>query len=58
MPYNRTQKGGVDMNIRDDRRALHQIPELDRNLPETFAYLDGLLSHLNCRLFSPLTRNL
>ena len=58
MPYNRTQKGGVDMNIRDDRRALHQIPELDRNLPETFAYLNGLLSGLNCRVFSPVTGSL
>lgn len=58
MPYNRTQKGGVDMNIRDDRRALHQIPELDRNLPETFAYLNGVLSHLNCRVFSPVTGSL
>lgn len=58
MPYNRTQKGGVDMNIRDDRRALHQIPELDRNLPETFAYLNGVLSGLNCRVFSPVTGSL
>ena len=58
MPYNRTQKGGVDMNIRDDRRALHQIPELDRNLPETFAYLNWVLSGLNCRVFSPVTGSL
>lgn len=46
------------MNIRDDRRALHQIPELDRNLPETFAYLNGVLSKLNCRVFSPVAGSL
>ena len=42
------------MNIRDDRRALHRIPELDKNLPETFAYLNGVLSELPCRVFSPV----
>lgn len=41
------------MKIRDDRRALHRIPELDRNLPETFAYVSGVLSRLPCRVFSP-----
>ena len=46
------------MNIRDDRRALHRIPELDRNLPETFAYLNGVLSKLNCRVFSPVAGSL
>ena len=25
------------MTIQEDRRALHRIPELDRDLPETFA---------------------
>ena len=46
------------MNIRDDRRALHRIPELDRNLPETFAYLSGVLSKLPCRVFSPVEGSL
>ena len=27
------------MNIIEDRRALHRIPELDRQLPQTLAYL-------------------
>ena len=51
-------KGGVDMNIREDRRALHRIPELDRNLPETFAYLNQVLSGLNCRVFAPVAGSL
>ena len=46
------------MNIRDDRRALHQIPELDKALPETFAYLKQGLSGLNCRVFSPVEGSL
>lgn len=46
------------MNIRDDRRALHRIPELDKNLPETFAYLNGVLSELRCRVFSPIEASL
>lgn len=46
------------MNIRDDRRALHRIPELDRKLPETFAYLNGVLSELRCRVFSPVAGSL
>ena len=46
------------MNIRDDRRALHRIPELDKDLPETFAYLNGILSGLNCRVFSPAAGSL
>lgn len=29
------------LQIIEDRRALHQIPELDRQLPETLAYLTG-----------------
>ena len=35
------------------RRSLHQIPELDRELPETLAYLEGVLGGLPCRLFRP-----
>lgn len=46
------------MDIRADRRALHQIPELDRELPETFAYLSGALSPLSCRLFAPMPGSL
>ena len=46
------------MTIRDDRRALHQIPELDKYLPETFAYLKETLSELNCRVFSPVEGSL
>ena len=42
------------MGIREDRRALHGIPELDRALPETVSYLRGALEGLNCRLFSPM----
>ncbi|MBQ7871413.1 MAG: amidohydrolase [Oscillospiraceae bacterium] len=36
-----------------DRRALHRIPELDRRLPETAAYLRSALEPLPCRVFSP-----
>ena len=42
------------MGIREDRRALHGIPELDRALPETVSYLRGALEGLSCRLFSPM----
>ena len=48
----------MDVKIRDDRRALHRIPELDRDLPETFAYLKGALSGLNCRVFEPAAGSL
>ena len=46
------------MEIRSDRRALHRIPELDRNLPETFAYLRRALSGLRCRVFAPMEGSL
>lgn len=42
------------MGIIEDRRQLHQIPELDRALPETMAYLRGALTGLPCRVFSPM----
>ena len=42
------------MQIIDDRRALHRIPELDRRLPETMAYLRTSLEGLGCQLFSPM----
>lgn len=41
------------MGIIDHRRALHRIPELERDLPETFRYLENALSPLNCQVFSP-----
>ena len=41
------------MQIIADRRALHQIPELDKNLPKTFAYIDSALKGLSCQVFSP-----
>ncbi len=46
------------MKLREDRRALHEIPELDRSLPETFAYLENALAGLNCRVFSPVEGSL
>ena len=42
------------MQIFEDRRALHQIPELDRELPKTMAYLVDALAKLNCVCFSPM----
>ena len=41
------------MQIIEDRRALHRIPELDRQLPETLKYLRNSLEKLDCALFSP-----
>lgn len=42
------------MQIIKDRRELHRIPELDRNLPKTMAYLRKSLETLNCQVFSPM----
>ena len=42
------------MDIITDRRALHRIPELDRDLPKTLAYLENALSGLRCRVFAPV----
>ena len=42
------------MQIQIDRRSLHRIPELDRNLPRTMAYLRRALDGLPCRVFSPM----
>lgn len=42
------------MKLIEDRRALHQIPELDRCLPKTIAYLEKALSGLRCQVFSPM----
>ena len=41
------------MQIYHDRHALHRIPELHKDLPETLAYLKNALSGLSCRVFSP-----
>ena len=43
------------MQIIEDRRALHRIPELDRELPETMTYIQASLEGLKCRTFSPMT---
>ena len=42
------------MQIYADRHALHRIPELDRQLPETIAYLRGALENLGCQIFTPM----
>ncbi len=42
------------MQIVNDRRALHRIPELDRDLPQTMAYLRAGLEGLKCKVFSPM----
>lgn len=42
------------MQIIEDRRALHRIPELDRKLPKTMEYLRHSLEGLNCVIFSPM----
>ena len=42
------------MQIIRDRRALHRIPELDRELPETLAYLTQALAPLGCQLLTPM----
>ena len=46
--------GGVYMQIIADRRALHRIPELERELPKTMEYLGNALKNCNCRVFSPM----
>lgn len=42
------------MQIIEDRRALHRIPELEWDLPETMHYLHNALSGLSGRLFQPV----
>ena len=42
------------MQIIKDRRALHQIPELERDLPKTVAYLTSALEKLSCQLSFPI----
>ena len=60
--YNRKtnfhREGAFVISVILDRRRLHQIPELDRQLPETLAYLTGVLEGLGCTLFSPIDGSL
>ena len=42
------------MQIIQDRRALHRIPELELDLPKTMAYVQQSLSGLNCRVLTPV----
>ena len=46
------------MQIYADRHALHRIPELDKDLPKTMAYLRASLEGLKCRVFSPMEGSL
>ena len=46
------------MQIYADRQALHRIPELDKNLPKTMAYLRSRLEGLHCLVFSPMEGSL
>ena len=41
------------MSVVTCRRALHRIPELDRRLPETIAYVRSVLTKLRCRVTTP-----
>ena len=41
------------MQIIDDRRALHAIPELEKDLPKTLDYIRLKLAFLSCQVFSP-----
>lgn len=36
------------------RRALHQIPELDRDLPKTIAYVQSVLQTFDCSITQPV----
>ena len=42
------------MSVVTHRRALHRIPELDRDLPETTAYVKGVLAPLPCAVTEPI----
>ncbi len=43
----------MENQLREDRRALHRIPELDRDLPETLRYVRRALEGLRCEITSP-----
>lgn len=40
------------MQIISDRRSLHQIPEIEKDLPKTFGYIQNSLSSLSCQVIS------
>ena len=42
------------MQIVQDYRQLHAIPELDRTLPKTLQYIESRLQALKCRVFAPM----
>ena len=46
------------MQIFEDRRALHRIPELQLSLPKTMEYLKNALIGLRCTVFSPMDSSL
>lgn len=46
-------RGGALEELTRYRRDLHAIPELDDDLPETIAYVRGVLDRLGCTVFSP-----
>ena len=60
--YNRKtfihREGAFVIRTKKDRRALHQIPELDRQLDHTISYLRGELEGLGCQLFAPIDGSL
>ena len=60
--YNRKtfihREGAFVIRTKKDRRALHQIPELDRQLDQTVSYLRGELEGLGCQLFAPIDGSL
>lgn len=42
------------MSMIEDRRALHRIPELDRQLTKTLSYVQSRLEGLGCEIISPV----
>ena len=42
------------MQLYEDRRALHRIPEVSLCLPKTARYVTESLKQLSCRVFSPI----
>ena len=46
------------MQIIQDFRTLHSIPELDNQLPQTLSFIRYRLAPLKCRVFSPVPNSL
>lgn len=44
----------MSLPVINHRRALHRIPELDNQLPETTAYVKRVLQGLPCTVTSPV----